>query len=83
MQPAAFVLAFISCWSIAVLGGFFAVLGLGNMRRHHLASHPVVTRRGHFPLQRQLFMVWDVALVLLGGALMVAGMVILYTLVFG
>lgn len=83
MQPAALIPAFISCWAIAVLGGFFAVAGLSNLRRHHLASQPSVAQRGHFPLQRQLFLVWDTFLLLLGGLLMAAGMVILYTLVYG
>ncbi len=83
MQLAAFILAFVSCWSIAVLGGFLAVLGLGNIRRHHFASQPAVARHGHFPLQQQLFLMWDVVLVLSGGLLMAAGMVIFYTLVYG
>jgi hypothetical protein len=83
LQPAVLIPAFISCWSIAVLGGFFAVVGIGNLRRHHLASEPPVARRGHFPLQRQLFLMWDAFLVMLGGLLMAAGMIILYTLVYG
>ena len=83
MQPAAFILAFIACWSIAVLGGYLAVAGLVNLRRHALAGLPPAARRAHFPLQRQLFVLCDVFLLLLGGLLMAAGMVILYTLVYG
>lgn len=83
MQPAAFILAFIACWSIAVLGGYLAVAGLGNLHRHAFVGLPAAARRAYFPLQRQLFVLWDVFLLLLGGLLMVAGMVIFYTLVFG
>ena len=83
MQPIAFIIAFIACWSIAVLGGYLSVAGLGNLHRHVLVGLPAAARRAHFPLQRQLFVLWDVFLLLLGGLLMVAGMVIFYTLVFG
>ncbi len=83
MQSGAFILAFIECWLIAVLGGYLVVVGLGNLRRHHLASQLPVARRGHFPLLRQLFLMRDVVLLLLGALLMPAGMVIFYTLVYG
>lgn len=83
MHPAALILAFISCWSIAVVGGYLAVVGLGNLRRHNLASQPPAARRAYLPLQRQLFVFWDVFLLLLGGLLMATGMVILYMLVYG
>ncbi len=83
MQPAAFILAFIACWSIAVLGGYLAVVGLGNLHRHVLVGLPAAAHRAYFPLQRQLFVLCDVFLLLLGGLLMVAGMVIYYTLMYG
>lgn len=83
MQPGALIPAFIQGWLIAVLGGYLAVVGLGNLRRRHAASQPTVAGRGHFPLQRQLFLMRDVFLLLLGVLMMPAGMVIFYTLVYG
>lgn len=83
MSPAALILAFVSCWSIAVVGGYLAVIGLGNVRRHLLVSQPPAARRVDLPLQRRLFLLWDVFLLLLGSLLMVMGMVFLYTVVYG
>lgn len=83
MNPAALILAFISCWSIAVVGGYLAVTGLGNVRRHSLSSQPPAARRAHLLLQRRLFVFWDVFLLLLGSLLMVMGMVFLYMMVYG
>jgi hypothetical protein len=83
LQPAAFIIAFIACWSIAVLGGYLAVAGLGNLHRHVLVGLSPAARHAHFPLQRPLFVIWDLFLLLLGGLLMTAGMVIFYTLTYG
>jgi len=83
LSPAALILAFISCWSIAVVGGYLAVAGLGNVRRHSLASQPRAARRARPLVHRHLFLFWDVFLLLLGSLLMVMGMVFLYMLVYG
>jgi len=83
LSPAAVILAFISCWSIAVVGGYLAVVGLGNLRRHGLASEPPAARRVQLIMQRQLYVFWDVFLLLLGGLMMATGMLIFYTLVYG
>lgn len=82
MNPAAVILAFFSCWSIAVVGGYLAVVGLGNLRRYRLVSQPPADRRVLLFLQRQLFLFWGVSLLLLGGLLMTTGMVIFYMLVY-
>ena len=83
MSPAVFILAFIACWSIAVIGGYLAIVGLGNVQRHRLASQPSPARRAHLTLQRGLFVFWDAFLLLLGSVLMVTGMVLLYLVVYG
>lgn len=86
MQPGAFILAFISCWLIAVLGGYLAVVGLSNVRRYRVASqpsHPHAERRHDPLLQRGLLVFWDAFLLMVGGLLMVSGMVFLYLLVYG
>ncbi len=83
MNPAALIVAYVSSWSIAVVGGYLAVVGLTNLRRHTLASQPPAARPAYLPQRRQLFVFWDIFLLLLGGLLMATGMVILYTLVYG
>lgn len=83
MQPGSLIPAFIQGWLIAVLGGYLAIVGLGNLRRHYAASQPAIARRGHFFLRRQLFLMRDIFLLLLGVLLMPAGMVVFYTLVYG
>lgn len=83
MSPAVLILAFVSCWSIAVVGGYLALVGLGNLRRHHLVSEPPMARRAHILLRRPLFVFWDVLLLLLGSLQMAVGMVFFYMLFYG
>ncbi len=82
MSPWVLILDFIPCWAIAVVGGYLSVVGLGNVRRHRLASQPTAAPRVHLLLQRSLLVVWDAFLLLLGSLLMVGGMVLFYLLVY-
>lgn len=82
MSVPLFVLAFIGCWSIAVVGGYLAVVGLGNVH-HSFTNQAPANRHAHPLMQRGLLVFWDAFLLLLGGLLMVAGMVLLYLLVYG
>jgi hypothetical protein len=82
LSPAVLILAFVSCWSIAVVGGYLALVGVSNLRHEHLVSQPPVARRAHILLQRPLFVLWGVLLLLLGGLQMTVGMVFFYTLFY-
>jgi hypothetical protein len=83
LDPAALIVVFISFWSIAVVGGYLAVVGLGNLRDNHLDSQPSVTHGPLLHLRRRLSLVWDVFLLALGTLLMVGAMVLFYLLVYG
>lgn len=83
MNPAALILVFVSCWSIAVVGAYLMVVGLGNLRDHRLASRPPDMGGPLLFFRRRLFLVWDVFLVLLGALLAVSSMLFLYTMVYG
>ncbi len=83
MDPAALILVFISFWSIAVVGGYLVVVGLGNLRDNRLDSRPPVTHGPFLYLRRRLSLIWDVFLLALGTLLAVSAMLFLYMVVYG
>lgn len=83
MDPAALILVFISFWSIAVVGGYLVVVGVGNLRDNHLDSRPPVTHGSFLHLRRRLSLIWDVFLLALGTLLAVSAMLFLYMVVYG
>ncbi len=83
MEPGAFILAFISFWSIAVVGGYLMVVGLSNLPRHGLVSRPPAASHLLLLLRQRLFLLWDVFLLLIGALLAASGMFFLYMVVYG
>lgn len=83
MDPAALILVFISFWSIAVVGGYLVVVGLGNLRDNRLDSRPPVTHGPFLHLRRRLSLIRDVFLLALGTLLAVSAMLFLYMVVYG
>lgn len=83
MDPAVLILVFISLWSIAVVGGYLVVVGLGNLRDNRLDGRPPVTHGPILHLPRRLSLIWDVFLLALGTLLAVSAMLFLYMVVYG
>lgn len=83
MSPAALILVFVSCWSIAVVGAYLMVMGLGNLREHRLASRPPGVGSPLLFLRQRLFLLWDLFLLLMGTLLAASAMLFLYIMVYG
>jgi hypothetical protein len=83
MAPGALIVAFLSFWSIMVVGVYLTVTALGNLRDHRIASHPLGARGPLFQIRYRLLQSRDVCLLFLGILLAGSGIVFLYLVAYG